>query len=101
MDAQKNDKLKKSTFDGMLWIFAERMSAKLVSFLVTLILARILMPEDYSVISVVTIFFSFCYVIINGGLNTALIQRKDADGLGKDEGRRPVLPACAGSDAGL
>ena len=81
MDAQKNDKLKKSTFDGMLWIFAERMSAKLVSFLVTLILARILMPEDYSVISVVTIFFSFCYVIINGGLNTALIQRKDADGL--------------------
>lgn len=28
-------------------------------------------------------------------------QRKDADGLGKDEDRRPVLPACAGSDAGL
>lgn len=81
MDSQKNDKLKKSTFDGMLWIFAERMSAKLVSFLVTLVLARLLMPEDYSVISVAAIFFSFCNVFIYGGLNTALVQKKSADGL--------------------
>ena len=81
MDSQKNQKLKKSTFDGMLWIFSERMSAKLVSFFVTLVLARLLMPEDYSVISVTAIFFTFCRVIINGGLNTALVQKKDADSL--------------------
>lgn len=81
MDANKNEQLKKSTFDGMLWIFGERMSAKLVSFLVTLVLARLLMPEDYSVISVAAIFFTFCRVIINGGLNTALVQKKDADSL--------------------
>lgn len=81
MDSQKNDKLKKSTVDGMFWIFAERMSAKLVSFLVTLVLARLLMPEDYSVISVAAIFFSFCNVFIYGGLTTALVQKKNADGL--------------------
>ena len=81
MDAKKNEKLKKSTFDGMLWIFGERMSAKLVSFLVTLVLARLLMPEDYSVISVAAIFFTFCNVFIYGGLNTALVQKKDSDSL--------------------
>ena len=58
MDSEKSEKLKKSTLDGMIWIFAERMSAKLVSFLVTLVLARLLMPEDYSIISVAMIFFS-------------------------------------------
>lgn len=79
MDEKKNEKLKKSTFDGMLWIFGERMSAKLVSFLVTLVLARLLMPEDYSVISVAAIFFAFCNVFIYGGLNTALVQKKDSD----------------------
>ena len=81
MDSQKNEKLKKSTFDGMLWIFGERISAKLVSFCVTLVLARLLVPEDYSVISVTAIFFTFCNVIINGGLNTALVQKKNADSL--------------------
>ena len=81
MDSEKSEKLKKSTLDGMIWIFAERMSAKLVSFLVTLVLARLLMPEDYSIISVAMIFFSFCNVFIYGGLNTALVQKKDADSL--------------------
>lgn len=81
MESQKNDNLKKSAFDGMLWIFGERMSAKLVSFCVTLVLARLLVPEDYSVISVTAIFFTFCNVILNGGLNTALVQKKDADDL--------------------
>lgn len=81
MDSQKNERLKKSTFDGMLWIFGERMSAKLVSFFVTLVLARLLVPEDYSVISVAAIFFSFCNVFIYGGLNTALVQKKNADGM--------------------
>ena len=81
MDANKNEQLKKSTFDGMLWIFGERMSAKLVSFLVTLVLARLLMPEDYSVISVAAIFFTFCNVFIYGGLSAALVQKKDADSL--------------------
>ena len=81
MDSQNNDKLKKSTVDGMLWIFSERMCAKLVSFCVTLVLARLLVPEDYSVISVTAIFFTFCNVILRGGLNTALVQKKDADSL--------------------
>lgn len=73
------DNLKKATFNGMLWKFAERFLAQTVSLVVSIILARLLIPDDYSVVSIVTIFFTFANVIISGGLNTALIQKKNAD----------------------
>ena len=71
--------LKKKTLSGVIWKFLERISAQGVSLIVSIILARILIPEDYSVVSIVTIFFAFCNIFISGGLNTALIQKKDAD----------------------
>ena len=64
---------------GIFWKGMERVSAELVSAVVAIILARILIPEDYSVVSIVSIFFAFCKIFISGGLNTALIQKKDAD----------------------
>lgn len=75
----ENDSLKKSAFSGFIWKFAERIGAQMVSLVVSIVLARILLPEDYSVVGIVTIFFAFCNVFITGGLNTALIQKKDAD----------------------
>lgn len=77
----ENQNIKRRAFSSMLWKFAERVCAQLVSLVVTIVLARILLPEDYSVVSIVTIFFTFCNVFITGGLNTALIQKKDADRL--------------------
>lgn len=71
--------LKNKTFSGVIWKFLERICAQGVSLVVSIILARILIPEDYSVVSIVTIFFAFCNILISGGLNTALIQKKDAD----------------------
>lgn len=81
MSAEKNEQLKISAFGGAAWKFAERLCAQLVSLIVSIVLARILLPEDYSVVSIVTIFFTLCNVLISGGLNTALIQKKDADKL--------------------
>ena len=57
----------------------ERIIAQCVSLVVSIILARLLDPTDYSVVSLVTIFFTFGNVLISGGLNSALIQKKDAD----------------------
>lgn len=74
-----SESLKRSAFSGFIWKFAERVGAQLVSLIVSIVLARILLPEDYSVVGIVTIFFAFCNVFITGGLNTALIQKKDAD----------------------
>lgn len=71
--------LKKQAFSGAVWKTAERICAQVVSLVVSVILARLLLPEDYGVVSIVAIFFTFCNVFITGGLNTALIQKKDTD----------------------
>jgi len=63
----------------MLWKFAERIGAQLVSTIVAIVLARLLSADDYSVISIVTIFFTFANVFISSGFNTALIQKKQTD----------------------
>lgn len=70
---------KNKALTSVFWKFAERIIAQTISLVVSIILARILTPEDYSVVGIVTIFFSFSNILISGGLNTALIQKKDAD----------------------
>ena len=79
MNPQNNDELKKSAFGGMIWKFAERVCAQLVAMVVSIVLARMLMPEDYAPVAIVAIFFSFCYLFISGGLSTALTQKKNAE----------------------
>lgn len=71
--------LKKKTITSAAWKFAERIIAQGVSLIVAIVLARLLDPSDYGIVSIVTIFFTFGNVIIAGGLNTALIQKKDSD----------------------
>lgn len=63
----------------MLWRFGERITAQLVSFVVSVLLARILMPEDYGIVAIVNIFIAIANIFVVSGLGTALIQKKDAD----------------------
>ena len=57
----------------------ERISAQVVTMMVTIILARILDPSDYSTVGIVSIFFTFANVFINSGFNVALMQKKETD----------------------
>ena len=70
-----------NVFKSFFWRFAERCGAQLVSFVVSIILARILAPEDYGTIALITVFTAFLQVFVDSGLGTALIQKKDADDL--------------------
>ncbi len=63
------------------WAFAERIIAQLVSFAVSVVLARLLMPEDFGIIAIVTVFISFCDALVNGGFANALVQKKDSNQL--------------------
>ena len=74
--AQKN-----SLLSNLSWKFAERISAQLVTMIVSIILARMLEPSHYGIISIVTIFITFANVFVSDGLGSALIQKKDADAL--------------------
>lgn len=66
-------------FTNLLWRFAERSGAQIVKFCVELILARILLPDDYGLIALVTVFITISNVFVDSGLGNALIQKKDAD----------------------
>lgn len=75
------DSLKKKTLSGLFWAFAERIGAQLVNFVVSIVLARILMPEEYGVIGIVLVFVNLCNVFVDSGFGRALVQKKDADDL--------------------
>ena len=74
-----DSKLSKQIVSGMVWKCAERFTAQGVSFIVSLVLARILMPEDYGAVAIINVFIVIADVFLTSGLNTALIQKKDAD----------------------
>lgn len=76
-----NDDLKNKTFSNFIWRFAERCGAQIVQFVVSIILARILTPNDYGVVAIVLVFTQILQVFVDSGLGNALIQKKDADEL--------------------
>lgn len=72
---------KGNVFSNLIWRFAERCGAQLVAFVVSIVLARMLAPEVYGVVALLTVFTSILQVFVDSGLGNALIQKKDADEL--------------------
>lgn len=66
---------------NLIWRFLERCGAQGVALIVQIILARLLAPEVYGTIALVTVFTSIMQVFVDSGMATALIQKKDADNL--------------------
>lgn len=64
---------------SFLWKLLEKSGSQVISFIVSIILARLLEPNDYGIIAIITIFINLANVVVDGGLNTALIQKKGAD----------------------
>lgn len=64
---------------GFFWKFMERICAQFVSFFITILLARILMPEDYGIISMILVFITIADVFVTSGFSSSLIQNKEAD----------------------
>lgn len=73
--------MKGNVFTNLVWRFAERCGAQLVAFVVSIVLARILSPEVYGTIALITVITSILQVFMDSGLGNALIQKKDADDL--------------------
>lgn len=77
----KTESLRDKTLNNMIWKMAERIGAQVVSFIVQLVLARLLMPEEFGLIAIVNVAITLCNVFITNGLGTSLVQKKDADAL--------------------
>ena len=72
---------KKSVLKNLMWRFGERISAQLVTLVVSIILARKIAPEDYGAVAIIMVFITIANVLVNNGFATALIQKKNADNL--------------------
>lgn len=69
--------LKEKTVNGTVWSAIDNVTQMGVSFLVSIVLARLLSPDDYGLIGIIGIFTAVCSTIINGGFSSALIRKKE------------------------
>lgn len=73
--------IKEKTFFNLIWRFAERILAQSVTLYVTIVLARILIPDDYAAVALISVFVNICNIFVTKSFGNALIQKKDADDL--------------------
>ena len=71
--------IRKSVLINFIWRVLEKMGTQIITLAVSVILARILTPEDYGIIALISIFISILTVFVDSGLGTALIQKKEVD----------------------
>ena len=64
---------------NLTWKFSERLVAEAVTFTVTVLLARMLSPDDFGLIAMVTVFVTISNIFLTSGLSDALIQKLDAN----------------------
>lgn len=72
------DSLKNKTVKGASWSFIDGIAGQGITFLVGLVLARLLSPEEYGLIGIITIFIAVFNSIVDSGFSNALIRKNDA-----------------------
>ena len=70
--------LKDRTVKGTLWSGIDNVSQFGIKFVIGIILARLLSPDDYGLIGIIAIFTAVCETLIDGGFCSALIRKKNA-----------------------
>lgn len=78
MKEMATESLKNKTVKGVAWSGIDNVAKAGVTFLVSIVLARLLTPDDYGLIGIIAIFTAICETLINAGFTTALIRKKDA-----------------------
>ena len=66
---------------NLIWKFSERMFAQIVTFIVSVVLARLLSPTEYGTIALVMVFITIADVFANAGFGNALIQKLHVDNI--------------------
>jgi len=71
-----DNELKSKVVSGLLLKYIERIGVQGVQFIVSVILARLLTPEDYGIVAIISVFISISNVFIQSGFNSSLVQKK-------------------------
>jgi O-antigen/teichoic acid export membrane protein len=73
------DSLRKSGKKGMLWSFLIQGGTQVINFIVTVLLARLLLPEQFGFIGMIAVFIAISRALLDGGFISSLIRTKDVD----------------------
>lgn len=69
--------LKRQTFNGVIWRILEIGGTQMIQFVISIVLARLIMPEQFAAIAMLSIFIAVAGVFINSGFATALMRKTD------------------------
>lgn len=86
-----NKELKAATVSSLLWKLMERGGNAVIQLIVQIVMARLLAPEQFGALAIMLVFVNIGNVIVQSGLNTALVQAKDV----QDRDYSTVFWMCA------
>lgn len=69
--------IRQKTLNGVFWSAIQRFGTMSITFVSNIVLARLLLPEDYGCIAMLMVFISLANTFIDGGFGSALIQKKN------------------------
>lgn len=72
-----NKSLKNTALKGVMWSAIDRFASQGISFIVSIVIARILTPHDYGLVAMVGIFISIAQAFVDSGLSSAIVRKKD------------------------
>ena len=69
--------VKNRVLKATVWSFFQRAGSLIIGFVTNMVLARLLEPEDFGCVAIILVFVSFADILVDSGLTSALIQKKD------------------------
>lgn len=72
-----SNSLKSQAVSGVIWTFAQQFSVQIINFIVQIILARLLMPEMFGLIAMLSVFISIGQTLMDSGMTSSLIRTKN------------------------
>lgn len=78
MDLSETE-IKSKVLKGLFWKILENGGAQGIQFVIAIILARLLSPAEYGLVSIIMIFITIANVVVQNGFSTALVQKKHSD----------------------
>lgn len=76
-----NNITKSEVVTNFSWRYVEKFGSQVVGFIVSIVLARLMAPEAFGVVAIISVFTTFLYVFVDSGFGNALIQKKNADNI--------------------
>ena len=69
--------IKKKTTDGLIWNGMQKLVSRGLQFIFSILIARILLPEDYGIVAIANLFIALSDILVDSGFSKALIRKSD------------------------